>query len=131
MSKFIVSIGSNSSDREWQISHAVEWLKEKFRDIKQSSVYETRALDGSDVKYLNTVVRASTSKDAEEVVAMTKQYEVICGRTPASREQGIVPVDIDVVVWNDEIVRKEEFGYPYFSRGYYELLSKGEVKELQ
>ncbi len=128
MNRFVLGVGSNSSDRDWQIENAIKWIKEKFSNVKLSSIYETRASNGKDADYINLVMRVDTHKSIEETTEMLKKYEAICGRTPASKLEGVIPIDLDIVVWNTEIVRPKEFDYPYFSRGYHELLACGDIK---
>ncbi len=128
MNRLVLGVGSNSSDREWQIENAIKWIKEKFSSVKLSSIYETRAQNGKDDDYLNLVMRVDTNKSVEETTEMLKKYEAICGRTPASKLTGVIPIDIDIVVWNGEVLRPKELNYPYFSRGYHELIACGDIK---
>lgn len=128
MNRFVLGVGSNSSDRIWQVDNAIKWIKEKFSNVKLSSIYETRAQNGKDADYINFVVRADTNISIDDVSVMLKTYESICGRTPASKLEGVIPIDLDIVVWNGEIVRQKDFNLPYFARGYHELVACGDIK---
>ena len=59
--------------------------------------------------------------DLDEAVKTLKELERNQGRTPELKIQGIVPIDIDVVIWNDEIVRMRDYEQDYFSQGYRQL----------
>ncbi len=126
----IVSIGSNSNDRRWQIEQAIERLKAKFKNESVSGIYESSADNGKDAPYLNAVMAATTSMSMEETISYLKQWEVLCGRTPASKLEGVIPIDLDIVVWNNEIVRPAEFNKPYFARGYHQLIAAEKIDSL-
>ncbi|MGN1238558.1 MAG: 2-amino-4-hydroxy-6-hydroxymethyldihydropteridine diphosphokinase [Muribaculaceae bacterium] len=121
MNTLTLSIGSNSKDREWQMKHGIEWLKHIFSDAKVSSVYNSVAVNGRDSDYLNAVMTASTKLDLDDTIALMKQYEAVCGRTPASKLQGVIPIDIDIVLWNNDVIRPNDFARQYFQRGWQEL----------
>lgn len=121
MNSIVLSIGSNSVDREWQISNCVEWLKKLIHKMEQSSVYNSEAANGVDADYLNTVIKGYCNEDYESISASLKQYETVCGRTPMSKTEGIIPLDIDIVIWDDEIVRARDFAQPYFQKGWNEI----------
>jgi 2-amino-4-hydroxy-6-hydroxymethyldihydropteridine diphosphokinase len=121
MNSFILSIGSNSHDREWQMTHTLNWLKKHFSDITVSSTYEAAEVTGRFAPYQNCVMKAATSMTFDEVTAFTKQWESVCGRTPNSKLIGSVPIDLDVVIWNGQVVRPHEFEQDYFRQGYLQL----------
>ncbi len=123
MNKLLLSIGTNSSDREWQMSQAIKQMKQIFKKTITSEIYEVPAHNGIDSPYLNTVMLATTPMPLEEVVAALKQWETICGRTPASKQQGVIPIDIDVVVWNNEVIRPIDYSRSYVSIGVNQLLN--------
>lgn len=121
MNSFVISIGSNTKDREWQMKYGIEWLKHNFSVNRTSSIYNSVAINGRDSDYLNAVMSACTKKSLDETSALLEQYETVCGRTPASKLEGCVPMDIDIVIWNGELLRQRDFGQQYFQRGWQEL----------
>lgn len=122
MNTMFVSIGSNSLDRQWQMSQAVKYLKTKMDGVLVSTIYETSAINGVDAPYFNAVVFAKTELDLDSVMTMLKQWEVQCGRTSLSKLNGVVPIDLDIVVWNNQVLREKDFSYSYFKTGYNELI---------
>lgn len=46
------------------------------------------------------------------------EYENVCGRTPASKQTGEIPMDIDIIIWNDEIIRPNDYEHEYFKIGW-------------
>ena len=121
MNTLVLSIGSNSRDREWQMRHCIEWLKHILSSVKVSSIYNSVAVNNHDTDYLNAVMIESTKKGLEDISALMKQYETVCGRTPASKLQGEIPIDIDIVLWNNDVIRQRDFAQQYFQRGWQEL----------
>lgn len=123
MNTLILSIGTNSPDREWQMTHAMKRMKQLFKKTVISDIYEVPAHNGIDAPYLNAVMIASTTMNMDEATVALKQWETVCGRTPASKQQGIIPIDLDIVVWNDEVVRPIDYSREYVSIGISRLLT--------
>ena len=118
-SDVILSVGSNRSYED--AATAVEWLLTKLEDAKASSLYSTPAVQGYGRPYVNAVVAGKTALNADELNHSLKQYELQCGRDDQARRDGIVPVDIDIVVWNGEVIRTWDFRQNFFKIGYSEL----------
>ncbi|MGN0211975.1 MAG: 2-amino-4-hydroxy-6-hydroxymethyldihydropteridine diphosphokinase [Muribaculaceae bacterium] len=121
MNQLVLSIGSNSRDREWQIRHCIEWLRHTLSNVRVSTIYNSVAVNNRDADYLNAVMIAKTKKNFDDISSLMKQYEMVCGRTPASKLQGEIPIDIDIVLWNDDVLRQRDFAQQYFQRGWQEL----------
>lgn len=119
---FIVGIGSNSFDRESQMKKTIEFITNSFENIYVSEIYETPAENGKDASYLNAVLVATTEKEIDDVNAMIKQWECSCGRTAMSKLEGIIPIDIDIVTWNEDVVRPKDFVKTYFTKGLLQLI---------
>lgn len=124
MNKVVLSIGSNCSEREKQMTACVEWLTKKLLNMNVSHTYETPALNGIDNSYLNAVIMGYVSVDYDELRLLLKQYEKNCGRNIDSKRNGIIPIDIDIVVWNDEILKKQDFNQSYFQIGWTSIYTK-------
>lgn len=123
MNKLVISAGSNSKDRDWQIESCLDWLKSNFSGVVASSVYNSRAANGKDPDYLNVVIKAKSHLEFSEVNDLLKKYESVCGRTPLSKKIGDVPMDLDIVIWNGDILREKDFNNDYFQIGWTELNS--------
>lgn len=124
MNTLVISLGSNSPDREWQMRHAIERIKKHFSNVKLSDIYETPEHSGKYEPYLNCVIIAETNMELDEANKFMKQWESLCGRTPNSKLIGVIPIDLDIVIWNYETIRPVEFGRSYFQQGYIQLCKK-------
>lgn len=122
MNRFVLSIGSNSSDRYEKMSMAIERLNSLLNIEAASSVYETLPWGGGDKLYINCVMAGTTSMDMECLIEMTKELEKQCGRDEEAKKQGIVPIDLDIVIWNDTVLRPKELGRDYFVTGYRQIV---------
>lgn len=125
-----IGLGSNSPDRDKLIKTAISSLEQYLASSQVSSIYECPASNGKDAPYLNAVIHGMTPHTQEELVAHLKRLEVDAGRTDQLREQGVVPMDLDLVIWNFRIIRPEDFQRIYFNIGYRELLSKGAFETM-
>lgn len=113
MNFVVLSIGSNSSDREWQMKQALNHLNKMFKKCVASETYEFAAHNGIDAPYLNQVVLAKTLMPLEDINVAMKQWETICGRTPSSKQQGVIPIDIDIVIFNGEMIKPVDYSRQY------------------
>lgn len=116
-----LSLGSNIAGREEKILKAAHELRSLLDDMRVSDPYVTSALNGRDPDYMNAVVSGLTSVDSDVLSAACKDIERRLGRSPLSKQRGEVEIDIDVVVWNDDILRPADFSRSYFMRGYRQL----------
>lgn len=122
MNTLAISLGSNSKDRCIQMDDAVQYLNSIFDGVSCSSIYETQALNGKDAPYLNAVAVANTHLSIVEATKLLKKWECQCGRTTESKLIGSIPIDLDIVVWNGEVVREKDFSCDFFTQGYLQLV---------
>lgn len=115
----VLSVGSNCS-RE-KVSDALSWLSEILDDFHSSELYRTPSIHGDGVPYVNAVVVGHTGLTEDELNLRLKKYEVDNGRDDACRQAGIVPVDIDIVIWDSKILRLRDFRHDFFQIGYRQL----------
>lgn len=113
-----ISLGSNHADRYANVVEALAWLRNTFHDVRCSSIYLTPPVSGIGEDYCNAVAicEADEQEEAEEVNERLKMYEASHGRTPHA-----VTIDLDLVIYNGEILRPKDFQREYFRRGFSEL----------
>ncbi|MCI6894520.1 MAG: 2-amino-4-hydroxy-6-hydroxymethyldihydropteridine diphosphokinase [Bacteroidales bacterium] len=122
MNNVILSLGSNSHDSNEQMRRCIHWLQNTLQVTAKSTVYRTAATNGKDTDYTNAVVAVCTPMPIDQLNGLMKQYERECGRTPQSKSLGSIPIDIDVVIFNNQVIRPKDFAQPYFTIGYQQLL---------
>lgn len=121
MIRFTLSVGSNDGDRAQNVSKAIEWICDVFSDVKFSAVYETPEIHGKGTPYMNAVADASTRLCMDDVNALMKEYELNHGRNLHARAQGRVPIDIDIVIWDGDVIRPFDRSAEFFRIGYRQL----------
>lgn len=119
--KVVLSFGSNCGDRIANIVNALEWFRSLAADCCLSSIYETPEIHGHGAPYMNAVASGYIVVDFDSFERQTKLYEVRNGRDTSSRLQGKVPIDIDIVMRDNEILRPLDFSCEFFQIGYKEL----------
>ena len=117
----IIVIGSNYGDRDTHILNAMEGLSRICTIKYKSDVYESPDYLEIGKKYLNQVVVVCTDVSETDLNLQIKKIEAESGRTAQSRKRGEVPLDIDIVIWNGEIRRPEDYASTYFTKGYKEI----------
>jgi len=104
MNEVIVGIGSNI-DAEKNISSMLEILKKKVEVVKVSPMLQTKALGIIDQPdYTNGAVKIKTSHNRDTLNKLLKAIEDQLGRDRSGAKFGPRTMDLDIVVWNGEIV---------------------------
>lgn len=116
----VLSLGSNSGNREEHIEEAVVILKSLLDSVRVSDVYETQALDGESAPYINAVMKGTTNLRLEDFIKVTKEIEKILGRRRIPGED-VVAIDIDVVIADGVNLRPKDYEQSYFQIGYKSL----------
>ena len=117
----VLSLGSTRAAREAQMTNCIAWLRGIATLTKLSSVYNSPASNGKDPDYLNAVAEIATALTHPELTKLLKDYERQCERTPQSKSLGSIPIDIDIVMWNGEVLRPKDFAQYYFAKGWNEI----------
>lgn len=100
---------------------AIRWLESEVESCRSSSVYETPDFYHRHPAYYNAVAEGETPLGFDDLNNRLKKFELDCGRDAESRATGIVPIDLDIVVFNGAVVRPTEFEREYFTIGYRQL----------
>ncbi len=120
-----IGFGSNAPDREKNVRRAIDYISERLTDVKVSSIYDTPAVSGDGSTYTNAVLHGRTSMSSEQLVTLLKDYETMEGRASSHEQEGVVVIDLDLVIYDSRILRPRDFERHYFNRGYSELLANG------
>ena len=124
MIKTVLAIGSNCGDRRQHVMDAIKWIEEVSWIEKSSSLYFSPDIKGTGHTYLNAVVVAEFDGGADEFNGLIKEYEKRAGRDAECRKRGLVPIDIDIVISDAEILRPKDYRAEYFLKGYEEIINK-------
>ena len=100
-------LGSNNN-AEQNIDFAIERLSEYY-EIVSISTCSVSSPVGKHYKadFCNEAVKLLSDETAEDTKANFKQIETELGRSPESKKTGIVPIDIDLIFWNETLVHND------------------------
>lgn len=114
---FTICFGSNIDNANQIIETALVRITERITVSAKSEQYVSPSFNGVGRDYCNMVIIGSTDLELMDLIEFTKLIEIELGRTKQSKLLGIVPIDIDVVSWNSEIIRPIDAVRPYYVYG--------------
>ena len=117
MNRVVLCIGSNLEPRHARVSESIKKISFLLDAMRYSALYETPEIHGIGRPYVNVVVAGNCPLDLDNLNAQCKRLEEEAGRTPEARSRGDVPVDIDIVIWNGEVVRPNDARQHFFRIG--------------
>ncbi len=121
MTDVLISIGANTSDALNRVSDTISWLllgADGCLTVTESTPpYSTSEISGRYPDYINALVIARTTVSPETLIALFKQLEQRAGRTPESKKNGLVPLDIDLISYGETILKPEDMNRPYTTIG--------------
>jgi len=107
MNEGIIILGSNLNPEE-NLKKAIEKINEKYEVIDESKVLITLPRTKKYKNhFLNQAIKILSDEYYEDSVRFFKQIEQELGRTPEGKAQGLIPIDIDFVFWNEEAMRDD------------------------
>ena len=121
MLSVVISVGSNCGDRIAMVEAAIKWLKTILMQTKCSDIYETPCALKSGNAYQNAVISGFYEGVGYELDDMLKIKEHEMGRTAECREKGEVPIDMDIVMENYEVVKDWDYRQKIFQIGYQQI----------
>ena len=119
--RVVLCIGSNLEPRQNMVLRGMEWAVKKLCEPMLSHVYETPEIHGRGPAYANAVVAGFVDEPYDLFNREIKEYEIECGRDDEARKEGRVPLDIDIVIWDGDVVRPKDFRQQFFQIGWNEL----------
>jgi 2-amino-4-hydroxy-6-hydroxymethyldihydropteridine diphosphokinase len=116
MNTALIMIGSNYN-AELNLELAKEKISECFEIVSESSTLTTKAVGKKYKGDFQNVALAILSDDtAEETKAMLKQFEKEMGRTQESKISGEIPIDIDLIYWNENLMHEDYNRFPFVKK---------------
>ena len=117
----LLCLGSNI-DRRLRLEIARKALIHLFPDIRFSDEMETEAIgNGFFSPFSNQVAQLTTTLSAEEIRTILKGLERTNGRLPEDKTKGIVKLDIDLLKYDDLILKPKDMEKEYVQKGITQL----------
>ena len=102
-------LGSNT-DAESNVEMARKMLNSLLPDIRWEEARWTEPVDFPyPALFLNQMATFTTQMSCDEVRTKFKEIEHQCGRLPEDKAQGIVRMDIDLLTYGEETLKKVPF----------------------
>lgn len=117
----VLCVGANLNG-ESNVPLALAIIAGMMTDVRKSEIYSTPAVGGGERPYVNAVVEGDVCMEMEAFNGLLKKMELDFGRTPEARSAGYVPLDVDIVMWDDTVVRPNDYSQRFFQIGYSSLL---------
>ena len=120
--KVVIGVGSNIEPSK-NIREAQNAIANHFKLIKTSSLIETEPIGCNDQdNFLNCAFLIETDMDSEKLKFWLKDLESRLGRIKTENKNGPRTIDLDIVVWNEEIVDAEVYEREFLQHSITELL---------
>jgi 2-amino-4-hydroxy-6-hydroxymethyldihydropteridine diphosphokinase len=110
-----VGLGSNLGDREAQLVSALEAMSriDAVAVLGCSSLFESAPVGPPQPYYLNAVVALECSLPPQRLLSILKQIERDLGRAPGGPRWGPRPIDLDILLWEGEVVADPNLQVPH------------------
>ena len=117
----VVELGSNIEPEKY-IPKAKQLLSEKFKIISESKFVQTKPIGGiPQPDFINGAILLETELNAQELKTVLKSLEEQLGREKGSPPFGPRTIDLDIVVWNGEIIDQDFYKRAYLKESVLEL----------
>jgi GTP cyclohydrolase-4 len=111
---FYVGIGSNLGDRQGNVLAALQRLRSRAEISAVSSFYESAAAGGAEgPAYLNVAAALRSELDLEAFRRFARDVELAVGRSRSSAKLQPRPIDLDLLVYDGEVVQPHLESRPY------------------
>ena len=107
-----LGLGSNMGDRQQNLDKALDFLSQRLRMGKVSSIYDTEPVGDTDQpRFLNLVCQAYTRLEPMGLLALAKGIESKLGR--AGKSGAPRTIDIDILLYEEQVIETPELVIPH------------------
>jgi 2-amino-4-hydroxy-6-hydroxymethyldihydropteridine diphosphokinase len=119
----IIGIGSNIN-AENNILQMLSMLKKEVNIRKVSSLLTTKPIGMKDQPdFINGAVKIETFLEREELKQVLTRIEQKLGRTREGPKFGPRTIDLDIVIWNGEVVDADYYSRDFLQKSVAEVIS--------
>lgn len=121
MNEVIIGIGSNINANK-NIAKMLEILEREVTVLQVSSLIKTKPIGiENQADFTNGAVKISTKLERNDLNKLLKQIEDQMGRDRSVAKFGPRCIDLDITVWNDEIVDEDYYTRDFLRKSVEEL----------
>ena len=108
-----LGLGSNMGNRQDNLDKELDFMSQRLRIGKVSSVYDTEPVGNpNQPRFLNLVCQAYTTLAPAGLLTLAKGIESKLGRV-LSRSNAPRPIDIDILLYGDQVIETPELVIPH------------------
>ena len=108
-----LGLGSNLGNRQDNLDKALDFLSQRLRVEKISSVYETEPVGNiNQPRFLNLVCQAYTKLSPTELLTLAKGIESELGRV-LNKPDTPRPIDIDILFYGNQVIETPDLIIPH------------------
>lgn len=127
VNRAVIGLGSNINPEE-NIRRAKDAIAGEFILIKSSSFVETEPVGFKEQdRFINGALLIETELDARGLKSWLKSLEIKLGRSKTDNKHGPRSIDLDILVWNGEVVDEEVYEREFLRRSILELIPDMEI----
>jgi len=118
----VLGIGSNINAEE-NISEMLDILGQQVAILKISNFVKTSPIGITDQpEFTNGAVKISTDLNRDELNSLLKNIENIMGRDRTAPKFGPRTIDLDIVIWNGEVVDEDYHSRDFLKKSVQEVM---------
>ena len=106
-----LGLGSNI-EPERNLGLAIRELRDKYGDLEISAVYRSAAVGFEGDDFLNLVVGLRSDDEPLEICDEIERLHNLVGRERGSEKWAARPLDIDLLLYNDEVIEERPVRVP-------------------
>jgi len=108
-----LGLGSNMGNRQDNLDKALDFLSQRLRVDKVSSVYDTEPVGNpNQPRFLNLVCQVYTTLAPAGLLTLAKGIESKLGRA-LGKSNAPRPIDIDILFYGDQVIETPELVIPH------------------
>lgn len=113
MNEVLISIGSNIN-KEKNLAVCQQLLNASFDCIHYSDISITVPYGNNyQDNFINQLAMILTNDEKNVVSNILKSIEKKIGRVPEDKNLGIVKIDVDIIIWNNNVIKTEDITRSY------------------
>ncbi|MDP3435515.1 MAG: 2-amino-4-hydroxy-6-hydroxymethyldihydropteridine diphosphokinase [Bacteroidota bacterium] len=121
MNDCIIGIGSNI-EAGYHIPEMLRFLAADVQIVQVSQMVQTKPIGITEQPdYTNGAVRIQTEMELEELSSYLKQLEDLMGRDRTQKKFGPRNIDLDILIWNNEVVDPDYYTREFLRKSAAEL----------
>jgi len=107
-----LGLGSNLGERRGNLERALEFLSQRLRIERVSSIYDSEPVGNThQPRFLNLACQATTTLLPPGLIALAKGIEAKMGRTGGSGVPRLI--DIDILFYGNQVIKTPELVIPH------------------